>query len=337
MTSSAPHMFTGAHDFTMERPTFQNAHIMHIHNYSSDTQTPTSAIQIKSEMKQIIRWLSPSNALQSQEFFLHKRTAGTGEWFLEGKEFNDWKQTPNSLLWLQGNMGSGKSVLVSAIINHVKSLDAHKNQLVAFYFFDFRDASKQSLNNLVSTLLSQLLSSITIQEETYLAICELFDIHKKFKSKPSERELIATLIEVISALEVNSLFIIIDGIDEMESQGFKPMYQLIEELSKMACSHLHLLIASRPHISYAHELEQLCSKVVLIDKENVNTDVEIFLDYTMKNDHAFGGHSVEEKNRIVDSITGRANGMFRWANCQLIALQSCIGLKAVDSVLNQLP
>ncbi|KAE9384373.1 hypothetical protein BT96DRAFT_842315, partial [Gymnopus androsaceus JB14] len=28
---------------------------------------------------------------------------------------------------------------------------------------------------------------------------------------------------------------------------------------------------------------------------------------------------------------------FRWVDCQLTALQSCIGLKAVDSVLNQLP
>ncbi|KAE9391470.1 hypothetical protein BT96DRAFT_308042 [Gymnopus androsaceus JB14] len=274
---------------------------------------------------------------KSHEFFSQKRTAGTGEWFLKGEDFNNWKQTPNSLLWLQGDVGSGKSVLVSAIINHVKSLDAHENQMVAFYFFDFRDAFKQSFNNLVTTLLFQLSSSTTLQKEIYLALSKLYDNHEKFRSKPSERDLIKTLKEVISVVKVESLFIIIDGLDEMENQAFKPFVQLVEELNILACSHLHFLIASRPHISYAYKLEQLCSKTVCIDKEDVNADVGIFLDYTMQNDHTFHHHGFEAKNQIIDILTRGANGMFRWVDCQLNALQSCIGLKAVDSVLNKLP
>ncbi|KAE9388110.1 hypothetical protein BT96DRAFT_443763 [Gymnopus androsaceus JB14] len=215
-------------------------------------------------------------------------------------------------------MGSGKSVLVSAIINHVKSLDAHENQLVAFYFFDFRDAFKQSFNNMVATLLSQLFLSttITLQKDIYLAISQLYENHEKFRSKPSDRDLMRTL---------------------KENQGFKPFLQLVEELRTLGCSYLHLLIASRPHISYAHELEKLCSKTIYIDKEDINSDVEIFLDYTMQNDYSFCHHGLETKNQITDSLTRRANGMFRWVDCQLIALQSCIGLKEVDSVLNQLP
>ncbi|KAE9393604.1 hypothetical protein BT96DRAFT_863407, partial [Gymnopus androsaceus JB14] len=326
----APHgMFTGASDFMIKNANFHNANTMHIH-YSSNLQT-------MSETEQISRWLSPSNAFQGLNFFLEKRTAGTGEWFLKGKEFNDWKQIPSSCLWLQGDVGSGKSVLVSAIITHLKSLDVHEKQLVAFYFFDFRNAIKQSFNNLVTTLLSQLLSSTTMQEEIFLAIWKLYDSHKKYGSKPSNRELIATLKEVISVLKSNSLFLIIDGLDEMESQGFKPFVQLMEELNKMAYPHLHLLIASRPHIPYAYALEKFCSKTVLIEKDNVNADVEIFLDYTMKNDYSFGHHGTEQKNQIINSLTKRANGMFRWVDCQLNSLQSCIGLKAVESVLIQLP
>jgi len=221
-------------------------------------------------------------------------------------------------------VGSGKSVLVyvkfssftlglpfsrSAIINHVKSLDAHENQMVAFYFFDFRDAFKQSFNNLVTTLLSQLSSSATLQKEIYLAISKLYDNHEKLRSKPSDRDLIRTLKEVISAVKVESLFIIIDGLDEMENQAFKPFVQLIEELNILACSHLHLLIASRPHISYAYKLEQLCSKTVCIDKEDVNADVGIFLSDTMQNGHTFYHHGLEAKNQIIDSLTRRANGM----------------------------
>ena len=62
-----------------------------------------SDTQIKSESEQLIKWLTPSNAYQSHEFFSQKRTDGTGEWFLKGEDFNNWKRTPNSLLWLQGD------------------------------------------------------------------------------------------------------------------------------------------------------------------------------------------------------------------------------------------
>ncbi|KAE9388215.1 hypothetical protein BT96DRAFT_442566 [Gymnopus androsaceus JB14] len=98
-------------------------------------------------------------------------------------------------------VGSGKSVLVSAIINHVKSLDAHKNQLVAFYFFDFRDSFKQSFNNMVTTLLSQLFLSTTValQKDIYLAISKLYKNHEKFRSKPTDRDLIRTLKERVKA------------------------------------------------------------------------------------------------------------------------------------------
>ena len=76
--------------------------------------------------------MNPSDALQSHEFFFSKITApGTGEWLLKGDKYNEWKITPNSFLWLQGDgkfnsfcdrpnlnfwkcvivVGSGKSVL----------------------------------------------------------------------------------------------------------------------------------------------------------------------------------------------------------------------------------
>ena len=58
------------------------------------------------ELEELIEWMKPPNAAQSQEYFSEKRTApGTGEWFLSGEVFNEWKETPNSLLWVQGDGG----------------------------------------------------------------------------------------------------------------------------------------------------------------------------------------------------------------------------------------
>ena len=56
------------------------------------------------ELNKILEWMNPSDAVQSQEFFFSKiTTPGTGEWLLKGDKYNEWKITPNSFLWLQGD------------------------------------------------------------------------------------------------------------------------------------------------------------------------------------------------------------------------------------------
>lgn len=56
------------------------------------------------DLNAILEWMNPSDATQSQEFFLSKRTApGTGEWLLKGDKINKWKIAHNSFLWLQGD------------------------------------------------------------------------------------------------------------------------------------------------------------------------------------------------------------------------------------------
>lgn len=72
----------------------------------------------KEELREIIKWMKISNAAQSQESYEEKLTApGTGEWFLHGNMFDDWKQLPNSLLWLKG---AGKLTLIFTLCHDSK-------------------------------------------------------------------------------------------------------------------------------------------------------------------------------------------------------------------------
>ncbi|KIK65983.1 hypothetical protein GYMLUDRAFT_954135 [Collybiopsis luxurians FD-317 M1] len=102
-----PNMFEGAYDFEMRQASFYNAEIINYNYYPNNAQTVN-----EQELNDIVRWMSPSNVSQIQEFFFAKKTTpGTGGWFLNSQTFNDWKAAPNSFLWLQGDVGSGKSVM----------------------------------------------------------------------------------------------------------------------------------------------------------------------------------------------------------------------------------
>ncbi|PMD13353.1 hypothetical protein NA56DRAFT_424133 [Hyaloscypha hepaticicola] len=75
-----------------------------------------SNAQIKATKSEIIKWLAPVDPRANQEAARKKHEEQTGRWFTEGENFSNWLEQPNSLLWLHGIPGSGKTILCSEII-----------------------------------------------------------------------------------------------------------------------------------------------------------------------------------------------------------------------------
>lgn len=187
-----------------------------------------------------------------------------------------------------------------------------KSHLVLFYFFDFRDASKQNLKDLIASLLFQLLES-ECKQEVFPPIKKLYESHELSNSNPRNQEWIATFQEAIHLIKKEALFIVIDALDEIQREALLPFYEFVQQLHGTLGNHLHLLLTSRPQLAHSHYLEQLCLQsggVVLMSKENINNDVKVFLDHTMQNDIAFRSHSPQEKMEIQDRLVEKADGMY---------------------------
>lgn len=58
-----------------------------------------------------MKWLASTDPLINQIAARAKHEAHTGNWFIQGSECQEWRDTPNSFLWLHGIPGCGKSVL----------------------------------------------------------------------------------------------------------------------------------------------------------------------------------------------------------------------------------
>ncbi|KZP11102.1 hypothetical protein FIBSPDRAFT_191646 [Athelia psychrophila] len=74
-------------------------------------------------------WLSSLDVSQNYNAARRRHQLGTGSWFIDGKQFVDWKADPEAILCIYGKPGSGKTILCSYIIEHVK--DMCKYQIVA--------------------------------------------------------------------------------------------------------------------------------------------------------------------------------------------------------------
>lgn len=68
-------------------------------------------------------WLQPVDPTATQDKVMEKRLSTTGSWFI--KCFDQWQSLPSPsarVLWLHGKSGSGKTSLLSAIVDRTRSI-----------------------------------------------------------------------------------------------------------------------------------------------------------------------------------------------------------------------
>ena len=83
-------------------------------------------------------------------------TPTTEDWFLNSKIF-DRKEATNGFLWLYAKPRAGKTILHSTIIEHVKSWCAgESSNCYTYFYFHFSDAQKQTLSNMLDSIIAQL-------------------------------------------------------------------------------------------------------------------------------------------------------------------------------------
>ncbi|OCL05319.1 hypothetical protein AOQ84DRAFT_379689 [Glonium stellatum] len=167
-----------------------------IHNQKSDLLLALHALQIDAtsvtidgmnDLNQIITQLSQEVAQSNNmlRFLIgsvrsthhsiinkhERREPGTGNWFLESQEFRTWG-TSGSLLWINGNVGCGKPVLCSAIIENVREHCATQSgYMLAYFYFSFADIQKHTALVRFSSLIHQLCQNRVIPA----SILQLYD------------------------------------------------------------------------------------------------------------------------------------------------------------------
>lgn len=162
------------------------------------------------ERKAILNWLTAAEYATQHSDFIERREPGTGEWFLESKEYRQWITCAEPTLFSPGIPGSGKTILASIVIDDV----LHRYQQdpdvgIAYIYLNFRQQEQQRLQNLLSSLLKQLLYKKPTLPES---IRELHDAHVAKGTRPSISELSAALSRV--AASYTSIYLVIDALDE---------------------------------------------------------------------------------------------------------------------------
>jgi hypothetical protein len=174
---------------------------------------------------------------------------------------------------------------------------------VAYTYFDYGNQTQQSALNIVASLARQLASHVDN------VIPDLYSIYKTLHSKgqsPDRADLFQAL--VMASKELRTSFIILDALDECESEQ---RWILLELISQLPGSDFKVFTTSRP---YLRDVEKFLGCNPMIEIVANYEDLRAYM--TKRVNHEVAG-SPGLKSEIIETLSVSANGLY--ADCGKLA------------------
>ncbi|KAH7120945.1 hypothetical protein B0J11DRAFT_589777 [Dendryphion nanum] len=120
------------------------------------TASSTRRATADHKKSKICKWFVAPDLFPNYQKALDLRQEGTGHWFTGSRKYMGWKSDHTSVLWLHGIPGAGKTVLTLTITQDLQpQYKDDPGRLIAYYFFDFNDTSKQDSVQMLKSLIRQ--------------------------------------------------------------------------------------------------------------------------------------------------------------------------------------
>ncbi|KAG2126496.1 hypothetical protein BD769DRAFT_800254 [Suillus cothurnatus] len=188
----------------------------------------------------------------------------------------DLENPKNTMLWLHGPSGTGKSVIAYTLASRCKQ----KNRLAGSFFFSHRHANCRSARSLIFAFAYQLGLSQPQAKDKIVAVLRS-DPGIISASRHLREQFVRLLIEPLEAVDWRSpsRVFVIDAIDQCQNQMPELISLLTRLLSHMSDGALHIFFTSCDHVEgvlIKHHLFPMISDITL-DRIGIARDVRLFL------------------------------------------------------------
>ena len=185
---------------------------------------------------------------------------------------------------------------------------------ISYFYFDFRDANKQNLDDLVRSLLTQLSARSGPRCDI---LSRLYGSHDSGTKQPSDDLLTRCLKQMLSIPDQLQIYVVIDALDECpDSPGIpsprERVLLLLKELVELNLPNLHVCVTSRPEIDIRDVLVPLTSSPVsLHDQSGQKKDIADYVRSVVYSgsEPIMKRWRTEDKDLVIKTLSERADGM----------------------------
>ena len=189
-----------------------------------------------------------------------------------------------------------------------------RSALVAYYYFDFKDAAKRDVRGLLTSLLSQLVDD---SDRCWDLLSQLHKMCRDGSDQPSDATLAQCLKNMLDLSGQLPTYIIIDALDECPNNTGTPsarekVLNFVEDLVQSNHSNLFICITSRPEHDITTILNPLTPpsrRVSLHEEVGQRGDIDSYVRSFVQTDRAMRRWRAEDKELVINVLSERANGM----------------------------
>ncbi|KAK2811594.1 hypothetical protein FQN50_001936 [Emmonsiellopsis sp. PD_5] len=302
--------------------------------------TEIKDILMDAQCRDFFQWLETINPSSNHNNAYRLYEQGTGAWVLRLDEWKQWLGGMQRFLWIHGIPGAGKTILASFLIEQVQSaicdekfIDEQQKQMshsckqiacVSYYcyFAHNQDETAPLLRWIIGQLCRQAKAIPNRLTKLY-----------QRGQEPRIPQLLDALESILSHFDV--VFIMVDAVDES-----LPRETLLKVLRDLATDNrfgkIRLLATSREYFDIETCFSPISVSLSTTHSEN-EKDIRIYVHSELSRNRKFKNWPPALLIEVEDSLAKGSKGMFRWAVCQVDALQRCKSQEDVRIAIRNLP
>lgn len=293
-----------------------------------------SEAQKAAEFQEICEFLSPLNFLSKHKDVIASLQKGTGEWFLEGRAFQEWIGGIGTRLWCPGIPGAGKTVLSALAFNNLKSrFLGEADTAVICIFCDYAEKDSQTAAVLLASIWRQL---ATLRGEITQNARDLYRVCSEGGTPPTCRQIYDLVISQLGVF--HKIFIIVDALDECaEEPGREHRSVFLQQLLDLSnLAKVNLLVTSRPN----DDVLQTFHPDFSITIEAYQPDIALYVRGRLSQGRRLLRNIQKDpslENDIVSTIVAKSQDMFLLARLHMDSLSMAITPGSARRILSDLP
>ena len=239
-------------------------------------------------------------------------------WILDNPDFQRWRDDQDQgsrLLWIHGDPGKGKTMLICGIIDELHSTSGDSDGSLLSYFFC--QGTDSRINNATAVLRGLIYMLVDQQQSLMPHLRKKYDHAGKalFEDANAWVALSNIFANILQDPSLRMAYLIIDALDECVTD-LRQLLNLIDQNSASSC--VKWILSSRNSVDLEQRLrvDESGIKLSLELKENaykVSEAVNTYIDHCVSNLVVTRGDKVLE-DKIRHKIQQKADGTFLWVS-----------------------
>ncbi|KAL4738252.1 hypothetical protein BDV11DRAFT_171176 [Aspergillus similis] len=290
-----------------------------------------------------------AQVLDARDKMWKNSVKGSGKWLNNVEEYKQWldrSSTTDSLLVLTGDQGTGKSFLVSAIAQDIKSRNSAtkaERGLLGYYSFSISnkaDSDRNRPETAIKSICTQMAEQDAVYARHVAGVCAESGKDKNY-FKDATCQTLWTALGIGTPARNAMHYVLLDSVNILSAEELKRLFGAIEQRPVLSeeekTNPVRILISCERSGLQEEWLKSVSAKCIDITQYNAE-DISAFVVEDLKRADLFQGQDQDSQRRrkmVGDRLLKRSNNCYTTVQQDLGKIKAIVASSGTEEELNR--